>query len=128
MAGWTLDHKAAKNSEQAYAFIDYLYTPEVSAQLAEGSGYNPVITGADSKLSEAARKNFQEAYPGDALKKLWHRPPSRRGSPSCAPNTPTPSSLPDRILTDDKMAHVFLRGALRFCQYPRIPSMSNQHR
>ena len=67
--------KAAKNVDQVYAFIDYLYTPEVSATMAEGSGYNPVVKGADAKLSEAAKKNFQEAYPGDALKNLWHRPP-----------------------------------------------------
>ncbi|MBL8892967.1 MAG: extracellular solute-binding protein [Rhizobiales bacterium] len=67
--------KAAKNVDQVYAFIDYLYTPEVSAALSEGSGYNPVVKGADAKLSDAAKKNFQEAYPGDALKNLWHRPP-----------------------------------------------------
>ena len=67
--------KASKNVEQAYAFIDYLLTPEVSAALAEGSGYNPVVIGADAKLSDVAKKNFQEAYPGDALKNLWHRPP-----------------------------------------------------
>lgn len=67
--------KAAKNVYQVYAFIDYLYTPEVSAALAEGSGYNPVVTDADAKLPDVAKKNFQEAYPGDALTKLWHRPP-----------------------------------------------------
>jgi spermidine/putrescine transport system substrate-binding protein len=67
--------KAAKNAEQAYVFIDFLYTPEISAKLAEGSGYNPVVTGADALLSDVAKRNFQEAFPGDALKKLWHRPP-----------------------------------------------------
>ncbi|MFO1033300.1 MAG: extracellular solute-binding protein [Hyphomicrobiales bacterium] len=67
--------KAAKNVEQAYAFIDYLFQPEVSAALAEGSGYNPVVKGADDKLSDVAKKNFKEAYPGDSLKNLWHRPP-----------------------------------------------------
>ena len=36
-------------------------------QLAEGSGYNPVVTGADALLSDAAKKNFEEAYPGDSL-------------------------------------------------------------
>jgi spermidine/putrescine transport system substrate-binding protein len=65
--------KAAKNVDQLYA--NYLHTPEVSAKVADGSGYNPVITGADALTSEAFRKNFQEAYPGDALKNLWHRPP-----------------------------------------------------
>jgi spermidine/putrescine transport system substrate-binding protein len=67
--------KAAKNVDQIYEFLNYLHTPEVSAKVAEGSGYNPVITGADGMTSDAFKKNFQEAYPGDALKNLWHRPP-----------------------------------------------------
>jgi spermidine/putrescine transport system substrate-binding protein len=67
--------KAAKNVDQVYAFLEYLQTPEASAAVAEGSGYNPVVTGADALLSAAAKKNFQEAYPGDSLKNLWHRPP-----------------------------------------------------
>jgi spermidine/putrescine transport system substrate-binding protein len=66
--------KAAKNTDQAYEFINYLMTPEVSAQLAEGSGYNPVVTGADALTSDIYKKNFQEAYPGDALKNVWHWP------------------------------------------------------
>jgi spermidine/putrescine transport system substrate-binding protein len=66
--------KAAKNVDQAYAFLDHLFTPEVSAQISI-SGYNPVVTGADAKTSDAFKKSFQEAYPGDALKNLWHRPP-----------------------------------------------------
>jgi spermidine/putrescine transport system substrate-binding protein len=67
--------KAAKNTDQLYAFIEYLQTPAASAAVAEGSGYNPVVTGADALLSAQAKKNFLEAYPGDALNKLWHRPP-----------------------------------------------------
>jgi len=67
--------KAAKNVDQIYAFLEYLQTPEASAAVAEGSGYNPVVTGADALLSDVAKKNFQEAYPGDALKNLWQRPP-----------------------------------------------------
>jgi spermidine/putrescine transport system substrate-binding protein len=67
--------KAAKNTDQVYEFLNYLHTPEASAAVAEDSGYNPVVTGADSLLSDAAKKNFQEAYPGDALKNLWQRPP-----------------------------------------------------
>jgi spermidine/putrescine transport system substrate-binding protein len=66
--------KPAKNVDQAYAFLNYLQTPEVSAAVAEGSGYNPVVTGADALLSDVAKKNFAEAFPGDALKKLWHWP------------------------------------------------------
>jgi spermidine/putrescine transport system substrate-binding protein len=67
--------KAAKNVDQIYEFLNYLHTPEASAAVAEDSGYNPVVTGADTLLSAAAKKNFQEAYPGDALKNLWQRPP-----------------------------------------------------
>ncbi len=67
--------KAAKNIDQIYAFLNYLHTPEASAKAADGSGYNPVIAGADAMTSDVFKKNFQEAYPGDALKNLWHRPP-----------------------------------------------------
>jgi spermidine/putrescine transport system substrate-binding protein len=67
--------KASKNVDQVYAFLDYLMTPEVSAMIADGSGYNPVVTGADAKTSDAFKKNFTDAYSADALKNLWHRPP-----------------------------------------------------
>jgi spermidine/putrescine transport system substrate-binding protein len=66
--------KAAKNTDQVYEFINYLLTPEVSGQLAEGSGYNPVVTGADGFTSDVYKKNFQDAFPGDALSKVWHWP------------------------------------------------------
>ena len=66
--------KAAKNTDQVYALLEYLQTPEVSAAAAEGSGYNPTVTGADALLSPAAKANFQESFPGDALANLWHRP------------------------------------------------------
>jgi spermidine/putrescine transport system substrate-binding protein len=66
--------KSAKNTEQAYEFINYLHTPEVSAQVSDGSNYNPVVTGADALTSAAFKKNFQEAYPGDALDHVWPWP------------------------------------------------------
>jgi spermidine/putrescine transport system substrate-binding protein len=72
--GWAMP-KAAKNVDQIYAFLNYLHTPEVAALVAETSSYNPVVVGADALLSEQAKKNFSEAYPGDALQKLWHRIP-----------------------------------------------------
>jgi spermidine/putrescine transport system substrate-binding protein len=66
--------KAAKNTDQAHAFMDYLMTAEASGKAADGSGYNPVVTGADAFTSDVFKKNFQEAYPGDALKNLWPWP------------------------------------------------------
>jgi spermidine/putrescine transport system substrate-binding protein len=72
--GWAMT-KAAKNVEEAYEFLNYVMTPDISAAIAEGSGYNPVVVGAASRLSEHAKRNFAEAYPEDAMQKLWHRPP-----------------------------------------------------
>jgi spermidine/putrescine transport system substrate-binding protein len=72
--GWGL-LSAAENVEQAIEWMSYLMTPEVSAKVAEGSGYNPVIQGADALLPAETRTLFQEAYPGDALARLWWRPP-----------------------------------------------------
>jgi spermidine/putrescine transport system substrate-binding protein len=72
--GWAMT-KAAKNVDQIYEYLNYLMTPDVSALVAEQSGYNPVVTGADALLSDAAKKNFAEAYPEDALQRLWHRIP-----------------------------------------------------
>lgn len=71
--GWSLT-KAARNVPQAYAFLNYLHSAEGSAKVAENSGYNPVAKGADALLSEKARAIFKEAYPGDAIEKLWARP------------------------------------------------------
>ena len=72
--GWAMP-SAAKNIDQIYEFLAYLHTPETAAMVAETSGYNPVVTGADALLSDAAKKNFAEAYPEDALQRLWHRIP-----------------------------------------------------
>jgi spermidine/putrescine transport system substrate-binding protein len=66
--------KSAANVEQAYEFVNYLHTPEVSAQVSDGSNYNPVVTGADALTSDAFKKNFQEAYPGDSLDHVWPWP------------------------------------------------------
>jgi spermidine/putrescine transport system substrate-binding protein len=71
--GWGMP-TGAKNIEQAYAWIQYVHSPEASAKAAEGSGYNPIVKGSDALLSEQSKKIFQEAYPGDALSKLWPRP------------------------------------------------------
>nr|WP_281503023.1 extracellular solute-binding protein [Ancylobacter crimeensis] len=72
--GWAMS-KGAANIDQAYEWLNYIHSPEVSALVADGSGYNPVVKGADAFLSDVAKKNFAEAYPEDALSKLWSRPP-----------------------------------------------------
>ena len=71
--GWALT-ATAKNVDQAYELINYLHTPEANAKAAEAANYNSVVTGADALLSDKAKQNFADAYPADALQKLWPRP------------------------------------------------------
>ncbi len=63
--------KNAKNLEQAYAYINWAYTPEAGAIMAKSTGYNSVVKGVADHLDEATKKGFKEAYPEDALDKLW---------------------------------------------------------
>jgi spermidine/putrescine transport system substrate-binding protein len=66
--------KNAKNIEQAYAFINWAYTPEAGAIMAKATSYNSVVKGAADLLDDASKKVFAEAYPGDALDNLWWYP------------------------------------------------------
>ena len=61
----------ARNFDEIYAFLDYLYRPDTAALLSSETGYNPVVSGAGDLLDEASRRNFEEAYPDDAIAKLW---------------------------------------------------------
>jgi spermidine/putrescine transport system substrate-binding protein len=72
--GWAMTSTAV-NVEQAYEFLNFLMTPETNALTAETSRYNPTVVGAEAQMSEGARKVFVEAYPEDALQRLWFRPP-----------------------------------------------------
>jgi spermidine/putrescine transport system substrate-binding protein len=69
---------AAKNIEQAYAFLDYDYTPEPAGKAIEKHGYNSPVIGADKFAGDKYAKNFADAYPGDALSKLnpWPAEPA----------------------------------------------------
>jgi spermidine/putrescine transport system substrate-binding protein len=42
---------------------------------ANKTGYNSAVVGADKFLSDQSVKNFNDAYPGDALENLWPWPP-----------------------------------------------------
>ncbi len=61
----------AANVEQAYAFINWAFQPEVGAVVSDNTGYNSVVQGFDAHVSESFKKNFADAYPGDAVAKLW---------------------------------------------------------
>lgn len=65
----------ATNIEQIYEFLKYVYQPSAGGLLASRTGYHAVGKGAARYLTKAAKKNFDEAYPGDALDRLWWWPP-----------------------------------------------------
>ncbi|MDQ0470854.1 extracellular solute-binding protein [Labrys wisconsinensis] len=64
----------AKNVEQAYAFLNWMVTPEGGAMYANHTSINTTAVGAEAHLSDANRTFFAAAYPGDALEKLWWWP------------------------------------------------------
>jgi spermidine/putrescine transport system substrate-binding protein len=38
---------------------------------SDNTTYNSVVQGFDAHVSESFKKNFADAYPGDAVAKLW---------------------------------------------------------
>lgn len=63
--------KGAKNIEQAYAFANWAMQAPVGGLMADETGYNSVVTGAEKFTKPAYTKNFNSAYPEDAISKLW---------------------------------------------------------
>ena len=61
---------AAENVDQAYELINYLFDPAVAGKSINTHGYNSAVLGADAHTDENYKKNFSEAYPGDALANL----------------------------------------------------------
>jgi spermidine/putrescine transport system substrate-binding protein len=61
----------AVNIEQAYAFINWSLLPENGGLASDNTTYNSVVQGFDAYVSESFKKNFADAYPGDAIDKLW---------------------------------------------------------
>ena len=64
----------ATNIDEIYAFLDFSFRPEFGGMTANLTGYNSCVIGADEYLSDVAKRNFAEAYPGDALENLWPWP------------------------------------------------------
>ncbi|MBL0373324.1 extracellular solute-binding protein [Rhizobium sp. KVB221] len=64
----------ATNVDQAYAFINWMLTPEAGAMYAAHAKVNTTAKGAEALLPADSKAFFQAAYPGDALEKLWWWP------------------------------------------------------
>ena len=61
----------AENLDQAYAFINFLLTPEVGGMFANNTGYNSAVTGAADYASEEFKRQFNEVYREDVLNNMW---------------------------------------------------------
>jgi spermidine/putrescine transport system substrate-binding protein len=59
------------NVEQAYAFINWAFQPQVGGIVSDNTGYNSVVQGFDAHVADGFKKNFAEAYPEDAVDRLW---------------------------------------------------------
>ena len=66
--------KNAKNVEQAHEWAKFVSTPEGSAANAKAFAANPSAKGAVALADPSVAKFYKEAYPGDALSKLWWWP------------------------------------------------------
>jgi spermidine/putrescine transport system substrate-binding protein len=64
----------AENLDQAYAFINWFLTPEAGAMYTNATSINSTAVGAAELTSDDAKAFFANAYPGDALEKLWWWP------------------------------------------------------
>ncbi len=61
---------AAENLDETYEFINFCYQPEPAGKAIDKHGYNSAVLGADKYAGDTYKKNFAEAYPGDALGNL----------------------------------------------------------
>ncbi|MFC7399241.1 extracellular solute-binding protein [Chelatococcus sp. GCM10030263] len=66
--------RGASNLDNAYAFINWLLTPEGGAMFANANGFNTATAGVEPLLSPEKKAFFAQSYPGDALDKLWWWP------------------------------------------------------
>ncbi len=65
----------AKNIDHAYAFLKFAYEAKPAGIAINDHGYNSPVLGADKFANDNYKKNFSEAYPGDALANLNPWPP-----------------------------------------------------
>jgi len=65
----------AKNTDQIYEFLKYAYQAKPAGVAINDHGYNSPVLGADQHANDNYKKNFAEAYPGDALANLNPWPP-----------------------------------------------------
>ena len=61
----------AENTDQAYAFINFMLKPEVGGMFANNTGYNSAVVGAADFASDEFKRQFNEVYREDVLSNMW---------------------------------------------------------
>lgn len=61
----------AENLEQAYAFMNALFTPEMGGLMSGNTGYNSAVAGAADFAGDAYKAQFNEVYNEKNLANLW---------------------------------------------------------
>lgn len=61
----------AANIDQAYAFMDAMFMPEMAGLLSKNTGYNSAVSGAADFAGDDYKKQFGEVYNADNLASLW---------------------------------------------------------
>lgn len=61
----------AENLDHAYAFINFMLTPEVGGMFANNTGYNSAVAGAADHASDEFKTQFNEVYREDVLGNMW---------------------------------------------------------
>ena len=61
----------AENIDEAYEFINFIYTPEIGGMFANNTGYNSAVAGSDAFTSDTYKRQFTEVYTSDVLGNMW---------------------------------------------------------
>jgi spermidine/putrescine transport system substrate-binding protein len=69
--------KDAKNLEQAYAWIDFMYEPRNAAYFTNDLGYGTAVAGTAEFLDPEVRRRFEESFAKGDLENLWWYGPER---------------------------------------------------
>lgn len=61
----------AENVNQAYAFMNAMFDPEMAGLFSANTGYNSAVLGAADNAGADYKKQFNEVYNADTLSNLW---------------------------------------------------------
>ena len=70
MDGFALP-KGAKNIEQAYAWVNFMYDPKNAGAFSNDSRYGTAVEGAADFLEPSFKKQYNESFSKKDIDNLW---------------------------------------------------------